>query len=406
MNMPYSKAALVAALLLVTVVLCGAAYARRLEYRYLDALAPMMFQQKNQGSAMQRAAFDQPDMVPLYASSELIVAQPYQHQYLASAMFQQAPTGFRVFPVGKDNTTCLTILEKLAALGPSLRGKKVVISLSPSAFYNHAMVSPFSYAGNFSHLHASELAFSTDLSFDLKQAAARRMLEYPKTLEHDPLLRFALEKLADGSLVSQALYYAALPLGKLQTLVLRLQDHWEMVAFIWQHDHLKPNVPRRKQPIDWPATLNRAEMVFRQHNDNNPFGFDNQLWQQKISAWAARSQNTRPDAKFLADLQRGKEWTDLNLLLRELNEMGAQPLILAMPMPGQYYDYLGVTPEARKAYYAKLRAAVQPFGVPLRDFEDHDEDKDFFIDFSSHLSAVGWVYYDQAIDAFYHGTLR
>ena len=49
---------------------------------------------------------------------------------------------------------------------------------------------------------------------------------------------------------------------------------------------------------------------------------------------------------------------------------------------------------------------MQPFGVPLRDFAEHDGDTDFLLDFGGHPSAVGWVYFDQAIDQFYHGQLQ
>src|SRR5262249_7213797 len=161
--------------------------------------------------------------------------------------------GFSVLSIGTNNTTCLIILQKLAAIGPDLRGKKVVISLSPGSFFNHRMVEKGAYAANFSRLHANALVFSADLSFDLKQAAARRMLEYPRTLRHDWLLRFALKQLADGSLWSRVLYYTVLPLGRLQNLVLRLQDHWEMIRFIWRHPQARPDLPTQERPFNWAA---------------------------------------------------------------------------------------------------------------------------------------------------------
>jgi len=402
--MLHLKVALVSVLLLTALVLGGVSYANWLEHRYVNVLAPLIFNQKNQGAAMQQAAFQQANILPLYGASELIVAEPYEYPYRASGLFQTAPTGFRVFPVGWHAAASLNILQKLAAVGPAARGKKVAIIISPPSFFNRAVDSPEAYAGNFSRLQANALAFSTTISFGLKQAAARRMRDYPKTLEHDPLLRFALVQLADGSPLSQALYYAVLPIGKLQTLVLQLQDHAEMVAFIWKHPRMRPNVPHGKQQLDWQGILGRAEAIFQQHNDNNPFGFDNGMWNKRISRVAAGAQNSRRDAQFLDALQKAKEWDDLNLLLRELQELGAQPLILSAPIDGPYYDYLGVSHQARTAYYAKLRAVVQPFGAELRDFEDHDGDNDFFLDNTSHLSAVGWVYYDQEINAFYHGA--
>ena len=39
---------------------------------------------------------------------------------------------------------------------------------------------------------------------------------------------------------SRGLYYLLLPLGRLQNLVLRLQDHWETLAYIRQRPDLSP----------------------------------------------------------------------------------------------------------------------------------------------------------------------
>jgi len=81
-------------------------------------------------------------------------------------------------------------------VGPALQGRKVVVSLSPCWFFTRLTVRPDAYAGNFSDLHAGELAFNTGLSLQLRQDAARRMLQFPATVANRPLLRFALENLA------------------------------------------------------------------------------------------------------------------------------------------------------------------------------------------------------------------
>src|SRR5258708_12646732 len=102
-------------------------YVRWLESRYIHTLAPMMFELKNQGTELQAEAFRQPDLLVVYGSSEL--EQP--NRYHASNLFQDYPTGFTIFPVGRGSTTSLVMLQDLAAVGSDLHGKKVVISLSP-----------------------------------------------------------------------------------------------------------------------------------------------------------------------------------------------------------------------------------------------------------------------------------
>src|SRR5437016_4785760 len=198
MNSPHLRSAAAAGVLFATALSAVTLYARRMEARYVHTLAPQMFLQKHQGVALQRAAFRQPDLLPIYGSSELNLRNPYH----PSAFFREYPTGFTVFPVGNVGSTSLIWLQALAGVGSDLRGKKVVLSLPPGWFMNEA-VDPHAYAANFSHVQASELVFSTQLSFGVKQAAARRMLAYPATVANDPLLRFALERLADASLGSR-----------------------------------------------------------------------------------------------------------------------------------------------------------------------------------------------------------
>ena len=74
-------------------------HARRLERRYVHALAPEAFEQKTQGSAIAREAFRQPDLLPIFGSSELLVTRRYAKPFEAGSLFRDYPTGFNVFPI-------------------------------------------------------------------------------------------------------------------------------------------------------------------------------------------------------------------------------------------------------------------------------------------------------------------
>jgi D-alanine transfer protein len=104
----------------------------------------------------------------------------------------------------------------------------------------------------------------------------------------------------------------------------------------------------------------------------------------------------------LENLRHSAEWTDLELVLGALRDLGAEPLILSMPLNAAYYDYLGTPVSVRRVYYEKLRELARTYAVPVIDFEDHDGDKYFTIDSGFHLSRKGWIYYDRALDAFFH----
>ncbi len=402
-TIPHLLPALAALLILFGLLAGGSLYARSVELSYVNSLAPARLKQTDLGSALQEAAFRQPDLLPVYGSSEMFMEKD---ENSASQFFQSYPTGFTVFEVAVSGITSLEIAQNLAALGPELKGKKVVISFSPSMF-DTTEVNQAVYAGDFSRLHANEMVFSPYISYDLKQRAAFRMLDYPDTLYNDPVLKFALHSLASRSPFDILLYNLSVPVGRLQIQVIRLQDHWEVLN--WMHLHPKALRPvlRKTYPIDWQAQITRAQTLQNELTSSNPYGVYNLRWyttfRGRISKRAAPGSG---DAVFIRTVSASKEWDDLDILLAVLKQTGAQALILGRPLNGPMWNARGVTPLARQFFYDRLQETVQPYGFPLIDFSDQDNNRLFSIDLYSHTSRLGWAYVDQALDAFYHGNIR
>ena len=391
--------AAVAVAVLVLAVSAGTIHARRVAESDIHALAPQMFLEKNRGAMLQRAALRQPDLLPLYGSSELNLPSPYH----ASALFRSYPTSFTIFPIGSAGSTSLIWLQAVAAAGPALRGKRVAISISPRLFMGD-MADAHAYGANFSRLHASELVFNPHLSFAVKQAAARRMFAYPVTLASDRLLRFAVEQLADGSPASRALYYAAWPLGWLQTLVLRAQDAWDTLAFLHAQIGLRPPA-RQAADLDWEGLHRRADADTRQRDEGNALGFDRDFWANHASEIAAQRGAYAGSAVERA-IEQSAEWTDLDLLLQAIRELGGEPLLLSLPLKGPYDDFIGIPYAARAIYYQRLQDLARSRGARAVDFSDHDSDASFTSDVGLHLSDRGWVYYDRTLDDFFHPRPR
>ena len=350
----------------------------------------MLLPQALNGSALQQAVFRQADLLPVYGSSEMISEITPLRAYL---FFRSYPTGFMVFEVARDAATSLIIAQDLAALGPELRGKKVVISFTP-AMFNAGEVSQPNYEGNYSQLHGDALIFDPNLSFQVKQQAARRMLDYPKTLVNDPILEFTLNNLAGTSTSQRALYYLTMPLGQLETSIIRLQDHWQVLNLIWSMHKLSPKVVKKPEAIQWNEVIAQAEEEQVADANNNPYGIQNSKWGSDLQKYFAR-RSAPPGSKddqFIRRLDDSKEWTDLEVLLEVLKERGAQPLILSRPIDGPIWQAFGVSKEARQVYYDRLQTIVEgTYGMPLVDFEDHDGDRYFSIDmdFSSRPVRMG-----------------
>ena len=378
-------------------------YARSLEGRYVNALAPLDLTQTINGIALQRAALYQSDLLPVYGSSEITtIDTPYE----AEKFFATYPTGFTVFQVANLGAQSLTIAQDLAALGPDLDGKKIVISFSPANFTMGQLPQDY-YAGNFSPLHAYEMIFSPYLSSALKTDAAKRMLDFPATLQNDSFLDFAIIQLTSTSRANRMLYDLSWPLGELQIMTMRLQDHAEVISYLRSHP-VNADVEKIPQLINWSAEFSSALTEQKQHTvNNNTLGIDESRWwshYQQLETQPARAGSG--DKGFINRVQHHLEWTDLDILLRVLKELNAQPLILSRPMNIHVWEAVGISEQAQDTYYVKLNEIANRYHVPLIDYQQYGTDIYFSVDEAAHTSRYGWVYVDQTLDSFFHGRIE
>jgi D-alanine transfer protein len=103
-------------------------------------------------------------------------------------------------------------------------------------------------------------------------------------------------------------------------------------------------------------------------------------------------------------IANAREWVDIELLLRTFKELKVNPLILSMPVDDIRLDLYGITPETRTAYLERLARLTRKYEFPLQDFHEYEKDPSFMLDFGDHLSASGWLYYNKAMDDFFHNA--
>jgi D-alanine transfer protein len=393
-GIPHLFSALIAVGVAATILFAGRMFAIHLEHKTLQEIAPRVFEHKNQGLAFQRAAAHARDVLPLYGSSELLSPDDWER---ADVFFHSAPTGFQASPVGKVGTTPLIMLQDLAALGSDLRGKKIAISLSATWFVVPD-TSLYWYEGNFSLFAASAFVFGSALDYHLKRDIASRILQFPRMLKKSPLLGFALRRLACGGLPDRIIFSALWPLGKMQNAILDLQDHFAALNYILHQP--KSRALLHQQTLDWPSLIAKASETASASE------------KQRVTIPGTDKQKTArlSETSFLQNLNGANQWRDLELLFRVMTKIHARPLLLSMPMDGQFYDGAGISHSVRECYYQKMRVLAQQYNFALADFEQHDEDATF-LDHrvtrikhiaSPHLTAKGWMFYDRVLDKFFH----
>ena len=112
------------------------------------------------------------------------------------------------------------------------------------------------------------------------------------------------------------------------------------------------------------------------------------------------------DEQWLRVLRSSQEWDDFELVLRALKELGAEALVMSMPLHGDLLERDGVSAEARKEYGERLRELTGRYDTPLVYFSSHEGDPVFFKDKNDHIGSKGWWYYNKVIDDFFHGRLK
>ena len=350
----------------------------------------------HRGLTIQRAALRRDDALLLYGSSEIA----RQSSFRATEFFSAAPTGFRVIGVAARGMPLIITAYNLAALTPELRGRPVALSISHGFFqhdYKDGEEAP--YLGTFSRLHASRIAFTSEMQPALRQRVAEQLLEQDSALAGEPLLFRALRGVARGTFGERLVVAALLPMGRLQLATRELQDRLRVIrALGLSADALNPITPARP---DWVALGDSAEREARAMSTNNPFGFDDRFW-ISFGAVLLQERGSRNDAEWTRGIATAEAWEDLDLALDILTSAGARPLLLSFPYKGAYADVQGTTPAGRRVYYDSLHAHAARAGVPVRDFAEFERDRWFTRDHTGHPSPKGWIFYDQALDEFFH----
>jgi D-alanine transfer protein len=372
---------------------------------------------KFQSLALQRAALEDEHLLPVYGSSELYCCgDPYR----ATQVFAGEPTGFDAFAVGQAGVANLLFMQMFGALGTSLRGKRLVIVGSPPWYNAGTSYRENAYDSNFSSEIAEAFIFDAPLSASLRQAAARQMLAYPRSLEGNLLLRLGIEALARPDRVHRLTYGALAPLGRLEAWIEGSRGAVRTLLYLRHHAGRRapPIVP---QEIDWVALVTDATSIAVRRNTTNPFGIPDASYRLMMqgkrpkdvfdSALATyRSGVTNRDGQvypfpegWRENMTKSAEWTDLRLTAAVLRELGARPFLWTMPLDGFFDDYTPLSAAARQDFYDRWEHVVGRTGFEWLDFREADEDRYFVTGVGGHFGPRGWVFADYALDRWWHG---
>jgi D-alanine transfer protein len=138
---------------------------------------------------------------------------------------------------------------------------------------------------------------------------------------------------------------------------------------------------------DWNALLAQADADGAARCTNNDYGIYDDYWNKYGENRGETGQNFH---------EADAEYADFQCFLDICKECGVEPLIVILPVHGQWYDLNGVSTDERQYYYDRIRSICDENGVAYADFSSCEYEKYFFCD-TSHPGWRGWVHIEEAV---------
>ena len=358
--------------------------------------------QRLRGLALNRAQIRLKTTIPAFGSSELsndVLFRP-------DRLFARSPSGFVLYPIGGPGQLLMHHVLAAGALGDELRGRRVIVFVLPNEF---AMTRPKQrqqfFAGNFSRVHAATLLANNRLPTELRREILRRLTDYPVALKRDPTIDAAARLAKNQGPMRWQLTAAVLaPTIWLEATWLGAIDRFR-AATATAHPPMSPNdIIRVHAPIPWDSLAAVASSRYLPLTRSNAFGFPDTFWANLHGAEGATLRHRGENFARLS--ARSDAWIELDLLLRTLGAVGARPVLVSLPMAAMYLEATGAQPSDLAAFYSHLHRVASAAGASALSFEALDTEPGQLIDLETHLSPVGWVAVDKAIDSLVHADLH
>lgn len=345
---------------------------------------------KEQGLMLKKLSLSQNDNYLIFGSSELgSMVKPFHPDYF----FANKKTEFQVNIIGRGYSQSLIHSIDLAALSNELKGKKIVIIISPQWFTKEGLTQN-TFNMNFSPLQFYTAMFNNNLNSLVKLDLCKRVYSLGSggTLQ----VRVFSFLYSNNTLVSKSILTLLMPYYNLQNKILSIKDKIQTYKFIKQYGKQK-QINLVATTIDWDKERSKAVIQGKQESNNNDFQMENGYYNRYIKDNLKNLKGSLESGSYL----QSSEYGDLKLLMDICKTADIKPIFVSVPMNGKWYDYAEFSKEDRQKYYQKVNKLITSNGFQVADFSKNEYDE-YFLKDAMHLGWQGWIDVDEAIDEYYH----
>lgn len=340
-----------------------------------------------QGRYLQSKMMKNSQYIPIYGSSELSGL----NEFHPSNFFYVNHKGFTPYIVGRGGTQTLIHLLSLSQFDTELKGKKMIIILSPQWFAPDGLSQDYAKS-NFSVLQAYNLVFNDNLSPEYKRKVINRLLEF-NVVQENTIVKLVFKAEASDSIIDRVIGAIVKPAAYMHQKILEKRD---LLLAINQKDQPFTAIhPEQIQQKSAAELLQYANDLGKQSITNNEFNIRDDYYDYYIKNKLPELKGSYQNSSY----SESKEYDDLKLLLQFLKEKQADPLFISVPVNGYWYDYGGFPKDRRIEYYKKVNKLIASEDFKEADFSKYEYEK-YFLKDTMHLGWKGWYYINQEIEKF------
>ena len=318
--------------------------------------------------------------------------------------------------IGAGYTQSLFHAINVAAIGDSLKDRRVILIVSPSWFKKSGVVD-VAYASRFSESEFTEMLKNDNISDASKTYMIERtnkMLQsadpagYKRVLSSEKIIYAdKADNNADDSVVSAASqpslsdrinFHIYNAFNKERALYKMSFSSLLNTDLSVPPTHPDQTIYNTSGDIDW-STLHDDILTRSASSHNNQFYMDPDGY-RKISHMVSHKKNKNKDPSVNC-YASSPEYGDFKCFLQVCNELGIEVNVFLLPLNGYWYDYMGYGPQTRSVFRQNIADITAEYGARLTDFSAYDFTKYFFED-GVHLDEEGWLTLDEKIYEYFN----
>ena len=304
--------------------------------------------------------------------------------------------------IGAGYTQSLFHAINVAAVGDSLKDRRVILIVSPSWFKSSGVVDA-AYASRFSESEFTEMLKNANISDESKNYMIDRTNELLKTADpagYQRMLSFEKAILDnDNASLRERVDHGVYDAFRKERASYNMAFSVLMNRKLSEPPtHPGETIFNADRAIDWEGL--HAEILKRSASEHNNEFYMDPSGYKRIAPLMSRKKDKNKDPSVNC-YAKSPEYGDFKCFLQVCRELGIEANVFLLPLNGYWYDYMGYGPQTRSVFRQNIADMTAEYGARLTDFSSYDFTKYFFED-GVHLDEEGWLTLDEKIYEYYN----